>query len=53
MKKSQNLKENTPIWLKSVDMDNREDNWYDEDGYFHCENCETCPKYDGENCLMP
>ena len=29
------------------------DNWYDEDGYFHCENCDTCPKFDGENCLMP
>ena len=29
------------------------DNWYDEDGYYHCENCDTCPNYDDENCLLP
>jgi acetyl-CoA synthetase len=27
--------------------------YYDEEGYYHCENCDTCPMYDGENCLMP
>ena len=34
-------------------MEKEIDNWYDEDGYYHCENCDTCPLYDGENCLMP
>ena len=29
------------------------DNYYDEDGYYHCEKCDTCPLYDGKNCLMP
>ena len=34
-------------------MNEEKDNWYDEDGYYHCENCDTCLYYDGENCLLP
>ncbi len=34
-------------------MTEKIDNWYDEDWYYHCENCDTCPNYDGENCLLP
>lgn len=34
-------------------IEKSKDNWYDEDGYYNCENCDTCHMFDGENCLMP